>query len=776
MAIARLNVVLDLSLKEYSARIAEAEKMAKKFGNKLKGIGRNLTINLTAPLVGAGAAAVKAFADYDKLQKGLEAVNSSSQAASDQFQRLRKIAENPGIGLEQAVAGAIRLQAIGIEAKEAENTLLQLSKAVALTGSAENLDSVVTQLAQITSKGKILQEDLGVILENAPALAGAFQDAFGTTNAEDIRTQVTNVTDFRNQLLKAIENSETFSKVQGSLSNSFNNFGTAVKFSLAQVGATIAKTINLQGILDRLSATIAMVGDGFANLSPTAQKVIIIIAGIAAAIGPLAFGIGAVMTILPTFTAGLATLSGVFTVLTGPIGATIAAIAAIAVLFRRAYNQSEEFREKIHRAGEVLQIFGKIAVMMGKQLFSLGKDIFTLFQKVFTGVSSIVGNVLGALWTKIKDFFGSFVDLSEISFSDIVASFVAFFSGLISSVKEIIKSITVTLKGFGGAFKKLLKGDFEGAFESFKESAKRLNPVRLFNGEGIKLGDAFREGYLKSFKETKKLFETPGNIVPNIDFNGAGDTGDTGGGGGGSNSPGSGASSAPTRQNISPLSNLNSGLSSGVSFEGQGPLIKEASEALKEYNGGLSLLQQFGQGAASTLQQFGLVLDQNRGFLVNFQQIGISAIESMSSSLQGFVEGTKSFGQAVVSTFRDITKSIVQAAVAKVILDSLSKSSLLGPLAVPLSIAAGQLAAAGIGAFLSGVGLPALAEGGLAFGPTAALVGDNRNAAADPEVIAPLSKLKGMLGGGGQELMATISGDDLLFVVRRAENRASRIE
>ena len=39
--------------------------------------------------------------------------------------------------------------------------------------------------------------------------------------------------------------------------------------------------------------------------------------------------------------------------------------------------------------------------------------------------------------------------------------------------------------------------------------------------------------------------------------------------------------------------------------------------------------------------------------------------------------------------------------------------------------------------------------------PTLAMVGDNKNAATDPEVIAPLSKLKGMLGdsGGSSEIV-----------------------
>lgn len=49
--------------------------------------------------------------------------------------------------------------------------------------------------------------------------------------------------------------------------------------------------------------------------------------------------------------------------------------------------------------------------------------------------------------------------------------------------------------------------------------------------------------------------------------------------------------------------------------------------------------------------------------------------------------------------------------------------------------------------------IPKLARGGLAAAPTLAMVGDNRNAAVDPEVIAPLSKLQGMLGGDNSEII-----------------------
>ena len=42
--------------------------------------------------------------------------------------------------------------------------------------------------------------------------------------------------------------------------------------------------------------------------------------------------------------------------------------------------------------------------------------------------------------------------------------------------------------------------------------------------------------------------------------------------------------------------------------------------------------------------------------------------------------------------------------------------------------------------------IPYLAKGGLAYQPTLAMIGDNKNARTDPEVVAPLSKLQGIIG------------------------------
>lgn len=84
---------------------------------------------------------------------------------------------------------------------------------------------------------------------------------------------------------------------------------------------------------------------------------------------------------------------------------------------------------------------------------------------------------------------------------------------------------------------------------------------------------------------------------------------------------------------------------------------------------------------------------------------------------------------------------------------------------IPLAAGVGILGAAQVAA-IAATPLPALAQGGLAFGETAALVGDNPNASVDPEVIAPLSKLKSMMGTSAQQVIVSgvIRGEDLYLI------------
>jgi len=96
----------------------------------------------------------------------------------------------------------------------------------------------------------------------------------------------------------------------------------------------------------------------------------------------------------------------------------------------------------------------------------------------------------------------------------------------------------------------------------------------------------------------------------------------------------------------------------------------------------------------------------------------------------------------------------------------------------------GLAIAAGVGFVIAGTALsnmaqrnleaPALAQGGVAFGPTMALIGDNKNAAIDPEVVAPLSKLKDMMGGNQVQVFGRIQGNDIFLSNARTGTSRNR--
>jgi len=70
-----------------------------------------------------------------------------------------------------------------------------------------------------------------------------------------------------------------------------------------------------------------------------------------------------------------------------------------------------------------------------------------------------------------------------------------------------------------------------------------------------------------------------------------------------------------------------------------------------------------------------------------------------------------------------------------------------------------------------------MANGGIAFGQTPVMVGDYSGVRSNPEVIAPLNKLKAMIGGGSQNLSGefVLRGQDLVVALQRAEKSRNRI-
>jgi hypothetical protein len=159
----------------------------------------------------------------------------------------------------------------------------------------------------------------------------------------------------------------------------------------------------------------------------------------------------------------------------------------------------------------------------------------------------------------------------------------------------------------------------------------------------------------------------------------------------------------------------------------------------------------------------------------------IGVAEMLGSAAAGG-EGFRNFGQFALQSLAGLLQSVGEMAIAfgfGMEAIQLALTSLGGVGAIAAGIAMIALAS-GIRTSLAAKGnsmggIPALAEGGIATGPTLALIGEGKG----PEAVIPLDKLEGMMGGGfgnGQNVVVTgrIQGSDILISSERAERQRSR--
>lgn len=180
--------------------------------------------------------------------------------------------------------------------------------------------------------------------------------------------------------------------------------------------------------------------------------------------------------------------------------------------------------------------------------------------------------------------------------------------------------------------------------------------------------------------------------------------------------------------------------------------------------------------------------------------------QAMAKEAENIARLSQSIGAALQQAFANVATAVgegIAALITNADFDPLQKFlSILGELLSQLGAALISFAtakataeialkggswpvalAAGIAAVAAGVVLKNLANkpvklatGGLAYGPTLAVVGDNPGAKSDPEVVAPLSKLREYMGGAQRlELVGDIElvaqGSSLRAVLNRENVR-----
>ena len=183
-------------------------------------------------------------------------------------------------------------------------------------------------------------------------------------------------------------------------------------------------------------------------------------------------------------------------------------------------------------------------------------------------------------------------------------------------------------------------------------------------------------------------------------------------------------------------------------------------------------LEQVGGAVRETIQGFDQSLST---FLANSIVAAAEAIGQIMAGDLGFGGLMKAILLQFANFLKQIGSQMIQFGVMIIAFKSALKSVLANPWAA-IAIGAAMVAAAAVMTALinkqAKENAPKLAKGGLAFGSTYAMVGDNPNAGVDPEVIAPLSKLKDMMvGGGTANINITLSGEltakgrDLVYAI-----------
>lgn len=395
-----------------------AQRKMDKFGKNLKRTGANLSIGLTAPLVGIGTLAVNTFSE-------LEGVSAA-------FNRL----DNAGLlnNLRQATKGTVADLELMQAAVKAENfnipltelsTLLEFARRRA-KDTGESVDFLVNSIVTgIGRKSPLILDNLGI---SASALKDQLNGASAASSS--IASVTKAVGTIARQELKKM-GADTFTLKEG-----FGQIKASAQNALAEVGGILAQS--LKPAIEFIKNLISR----FQELSPTTKKWLVILGGIAAAIGPLLALAG---TILPAIISG-------FTILTGPIGLVAAALTGIGVIiyknwkpikktlldianyFVDLYNESIVFRAAVE---SVIGVF-KTLFEIGKFIFETLKNIIGNFIDQFVNGFKTVGKIIKAVFT---GNLGDIPDIIKESGKESINNFKGFTSELANDWKNLTDGI-----------------------------------------------------------------------------------------------------------------------------------------------------------------------------------------------------------------------------------------------------------------------------------------------------------------------------------------------
>jgi phage-related protein len=271
----------------------------------------------------------------------------------------------------------------------------------------------------------------------------------------------------------------------------------ALETASISIGSALLPAI--RGVVNVLQVMI-----GWFNAMPDSmQSAVAIIGAVTAGLlllaGPLLMLIGFLPSIASgfgLFMAAVTKLGPALTVLTGPIGLTIAAIAAIIGIVVLAYNKVGWFRDGVNAAWASIKSFTATAFNF------IGATIKSVMSAVGTFLGSKLGSIK-SLWAQngegimsaVKLYFEAIKSYLTVVMGVIKGVFQVVWpiiSGVVKVAWALIQTVIGTsidlIVGWISVAMKLLKGDWSGAWETIKQTAKTImtNIIGYFKGINLR--------------------------------------------------------------------------------------------------------------------------------------------------------------------------------------------------------------------------------------------------------------------------------------------------
>lgn len=556
-------------------------------------------------------------------------------------------------------------------------------------------------------------------------------------------------------------------KSQGNVNEGFEIASKTAGFQLKQAFEELKNTAIELGamllpIVSKVVAFVSKLVSGFNNLSGSAKKTVLALSGVAGAIGPALTIIGGIFTAISTIglpvIAAIATLVGIGYLIYQnwePIKKTLVDIINY---FIDLYNESMIFRAGIQLIIMNLKNLWATAKFSFENMKDIVRNLITMWIAQFGAVAKVIEKALKFDWDGIKEgtkeYFDATKDGAEQLGKDLAENASDFGEEVGNNLNTAIENTMTRSK-----IDFVTEEDIDNGINKVGDMASRmLDKVKsVFGGGGVTVGDIVGGGGTMGPPEFDySSLYPPDDVAPKWESFFA--TMKTGW-------DNWGKTTTERLQNVmGTFANIMNQMQavSNQRFANEMAMLEERQVKEEE-----SLMSQQEREIAAVNNS--ILTEEQKEERLNSIDEKYAKLKSDMEERQAQEKKKIQIRKAKADKKYNIMNALINTGMA--ITNALA--NIPSPFNIPVAATMGMLGMEQVAA-IKATPIPALAEGGLAFGPTSALVGDNPGAASDPEVIAPLSKLQGMLGNNTIRVVGEISGENIVLASDRYKNNQNR--